>query len=135
MSSTILRPKSQAGAELSGMTVRGAFMQDDSTTVVQLDTAFDEESISKIYFFTTFTDTDPGNAGSEQTFLALPGRMHKPRLLGIRPAHGFREGMQHNCDVLRAAAGTYTLQFPCQFDFNSAAIFNPVGVQHFVAVV
>ncbi|CAK0787447.1 hypothetical protein CVIRNUC_010667 [Coccomyxa viridis] len=59
--------------------------RDDSTTVVQLDTAFDEESISKIYFFTTFTDTDPGNAG------------------------------------------TYTLQYPCQFDFNSVAIFNPAG--------
>ena len=49
-------------------------MQDESTTVVQLDTAFDEESISKIYFFTTFTDTDPGNAGLQHTFPALPGR-------------------------------------------------------------
>ena len=58
-------------------------MQDDSTTVVQLDTAFDEESISKIYFFTTFTDTDPGNAGLQPTFPASPGRGCIPCLLGI----------------------------------------------------
>ena len=98
--------------------------------MVQLDTAFDEESISKIYFFTTFTDTDPGNAGLLQTSAALPGGKCRSCLLGIGPAHSFREGMQHAPDMLCAAAGTYTLQFPCQFDFNSVAIFNPVGEQH-----
>ena len=110
-------------------------MQDDSTTVVQLDTAFDEESISKIYFFTTFTDTDPGNAGLQHTFPALPGREWESRLLGIWPANSHGGGMQHTPDMLRVAAGTYTLQYPCQFDFNSAVIFNPAGEQRFASVV
>ena len=108
-------------------------MQDDSTTVVQLDTAFDEESISKIYFFTTFTDTDPGNAGLQHTFPILPGRVCTSCLLGITPANGHGEGMQHTPDMLHVAAGTYTLQYPCQFDFNSVAIFNPVGEQRSTA--
>ena len=104
-------------------------MQDDSTTVVQLDTAFDEESISKIYFFTTFTDTDPGNAGLQQIFPALPGRGCTSGLHCIGPANGHVGGMQHTPDMLHVAAGTYTLQYPCQFDFNSVAIFNPAGEQ------
>ena len=104
-------------------------MQDDSTTVVQLDTAFDEESISKIYFFTTFTDTDPGNAGLQHTFTALSGGGCTSCLLGIGPACSLGEGMQHTPDMPHAAAGTYTLQYPCQFDFNSVAIFNPAGEQ------
>ena len=111
------------------MTVGDVSMQDDSTTVVQLDTAFDEESISKIYFFTTFTDTDPSNAGLQQIFPALPGRGCKSCLLGIRRANSHGEGMQHTHDMLHDATGTYTLQYPCQFDFNSVAIFNPAGEQ------
>ena len=46
-------------------------LQDDSTTVVGLGTDFAEDSIVKIYFTTTFTDTSETGPKGEQSLSAL----------------------------------------------------------------
>ena len=46
-------------------------LQDDSTTVVGLGTDFAEDSIVKIYFTTTFTDTSETGPKGELSFSAL----------------------------------------------------------------
>ena len=48
-----------------------ASLQDDSTTVVGLGTDFAEDSIVKIYFTTTFTETSDTGPKGEQSLSAL----------------------------------------------------------------
>lgn len=54
------------------LTAADVRLQDDSTTVVPINTSFNEDSVSKIFFFVTFSDSAvDGPAGERQALYSV----------------------------------------------------------------